>query len=185
MKAIYCLIIVFHLTIALSAQSEKQWGIHIGVPFINEMLVEKRSYVPIQLLATLTRNPFLKRGKHRMAFTLEPQLIWVLYRPAYGNDYEFGLNINLDYSYLVAPKAMIKTCVGTGPHFITAYTNQQARGFIFSDNLSAGFEKQLGTAFALRAMIRFRHISNANLKKPNKGIDTWLIMIGIIKNISS
>ena len=70
--------------------------------------------------------------------------------------------------------------LGSGPHFITADVKRQAKGFIFSDNAALGFMKSLEKkALFLNFQMRWRHISNAGLKDPNGGVDSWNVLIGI------
>ncbi|HUR30281.1 MAG TPA: acyloxyacyl hydrolase, partial [Saprospiraceae bacterium] len=70
------------------------------------------------------------------------------------------------------------------PHYINTVTERQAQGFIFSDNLTFGLRKQLPSRknnYELNIQYRFRHISNAGLSYPNKGINNGFLILGITK----
>ena len=72
--------------------------------------------------------------------------------------------------------------LGSGPHFITAEVSRQANGFIFSDNLALGsFVKLSEKDLFLNLQFKIRHLSNAELKNPNAGINTWNVMVGLSK----
>ncbi len=73
--------------------------------------------------------------------------------------------------------------IGAGPHFITDSPRRQAKGFIFSTYLDFGFTVKLvnKTYFDLRP--GFRHISNANTKFPNMGINTFTLSAGMMVEI--
>ena len=99
-------------------------------------------------------------------------------------DFESGINIGLKYSLPINPILSISFAGGVGPHFITAETERQAAGFIFSDNIEAGiYIKPPDHDWKFHFTGRFRHISNAGLKRPNGGINNGFILIGVAKSI--
>ncbi|MCH7513919.1 MAG: acyloxyacyl hydrolase [Bacteroidetes bacterium] len=75
----------------------------------------------------------------------------------------------------------------TGPHYISADFPNGENGiwqcgkFIFSDNLVLGLSRHF-TDFQVNIETRLRHMSNASLKVPNKGINNviFLVVIGKI-----
>ncbi len=168
---------------AALCQRQKEWGIHITIPVFNEKLNEGRKYLPFQLSGNLAFKPFLTKGKSRLTTYLEPQLVWVTYSPAYENDFEIGMNAGLLYQFDLNEKIALSTSASSGPHYISAESSQQAGGFIFSDNFTLGIKYEIHSGTYFGTSGRFRHISNANLKKPNKGIDTWFMMVGIHKTL--
>ncbi len=92
-------------------------------------------------------------------------------------DIEFGVNVGLRYDYKIFKRQFIYCAVGTGPHYISLKTKMQARGFIFSDNFVFGTYRQL-EKIKLNLQVRYRHMSNASLMHPNKGIDNFFILAG-------
>ncbi|HEU0112458.1 MAG TPA: acyloxyacyl hydrolase [Flavisolibacter sp.] len=122
-----------------------------------------------------------KKRKEFVAFYLEPQFNLVAtIRPV---DIEFGSNIGIRYYQQLSPGFYLYQMLGSGPHFITADLPRQAKGFIFSDNLGIGFFKLVDDKRSLFLNFRFfvRHISNASLKQPNKGVNTLNLMAGLSK----
>jgi hypothetical protein len=163
-------------------QSWKSVGLHLGIPIIHETLTEGRKYKPFQLLFYYNFANLLKGKKNDLFVYLEPQLVWVHFSPKGKKEWEFGANLGLEYRHHLGENSSLSAAIGSGPHYITVETRQQARGFIFSDNFTAGFHRKLGNSgLNLDLKCRFRHISNANLEQPNKGIDSWFVIAGVSK----
>jgi hypothetical protein len=123
--------------------------------------------------------PFNKRPKKNfISWYLEPQFNVV---NAGSTEYEAGINIGLKNTIRLRPELMFYQVLGSGPHMITAELPRQATGYIFSDNFGLGLLKQINKAkpLFLNLQLRYRHISNASLKKPNSGIDNVNIILGI------
>ena len=100
------------------------------------------------------------------------------------NSFEFGLNAGVTYGWDFGPIHAFGG-ISSGPHFVDVETDLQARGFIFSDNFLAGLRSRIGSQWQLDTHVRFRHISNAGLQNPNKGIDNWLLVLGISRIVWS
>lgn len=122
--------------------------------------------------------------KDFVAWYAEPQFNFV--RDSYtpkseiNHDYEFGLNLGIRNYVKINDGFYFYQMLGSGPHFISAKVGRQASGFIFSDNLA------IGTLFRLaqqKVLINVqyvqRHISNANLKSPNGGVNFYNFVIGL------
>lgn len=169
-------------SIKSTAQTERSVGFHLGIPIINEQLPEGRKYKPFQLLFYYNFTNLLKGKKNDLFIYLEPQIVWVHFSPMGKKEWEFGSNLGLEYRLNLSENTALTAAIGSGPHYITVETKQQHRGFIFSDNFTAGFRQKLGdTGLNLDLKCRFRHISNANLAKPNIGIDSWFVIAGLTK----
>ncbi|MBK9016863.1 MAG: acyloxyacyl hydrolase [Saprospiraceae bacterium] len=176
--------ILLFFALKTTAQTSCSAGVHLGIPIIHETLKEGRKYKPYQLLFYYNFANLLKGKKNDLFIYLEPQLVWVHFSPKDKKEWEFGSNLGLEYRLNVSDKTAIIAAIGSGPHFITVETRQQHRGFIFSDNFTAGLHQKLGdsgTNFDLK--FRFRHISNLNFAKPNIGIDSWFVIAGITKEL--
>lgn len=136
--------------------------------------------VAIDLIQKHTSNRF------RYQLFLEPQFNKVLIgslRNPVNNDFEYGLNIGFQHLFTISPRIVINTFISTGPHYISVDTRSQANGFIFSDNFGIGCYFFLYRDFAVNVGFRLRHMSNAQLKMPNSGINTYNFMIGFCKMI--
>jgi hypothetical protein len=97
-------------------------------------------------------------------------------------DYEFGLNGGIRNYIRVNPDLYFYQMLGSGPHYISAVLVKQANGFIFSDNLAIGIYKRINkNSLFLNLQFGIRHISNADLKFPNRGVNSFNILIGLGK----
>jgi len=109
---------------------------------------------------------------------LEPQVNLV--SDNFAVNIEFGCNIGIGRIMKISPADYFYMKLGTGPHYISAHVFNEARGFIFSDNFSTGFYHRLTREnLFLNLQLRLRHISNADLKYPNGGINTINFLIGL------
>ncbi len=172
------------LAIPAQSQSGKSVGVHLGIPFAHEKLSEGRQYKPFQLLFYYNFTNLLKGRRNDLFIYLEPQLVWVHFSPKTKKEVEFGANLGLEYRLNFSEKTAMVAAIGSGPHYVSVETKQQAKGFIFSDNFTLGLRQALGNSGTdLHLRCRFRHISNANLMKPNKGIDSWFVLLGATKAI--
>ncbi len=70
--------------------------------------------------------------------------------------------------------------IGTGPHFISKAPTRQEPGFIFSDNINLGFNFRISNQVYFDLRPGFRHISNAGIENPNKGINTYTLTAGVM-----
>ena len=167
-----------------NAQSNQSIGIHLGIPIVHEHLRDGFDYKPYQLLFYYNFANLLKGKKDDLFIYLEPQLVWVWFDPDRKKEIEFGANLGLKYRLNFNKKTALIGAIGSGPHYITAETPKQVKGFIFSDNFTLGLKQTVGGGDTdLHLRTRFRHISNANLKKPNQGIDSWFLIFGATKRM--
>ena len=120
--------------------------------------------------------PALKDHRGTLSFFLEPQFNYVL-KPA--GDFEFGLGIGFQYAYPVTERISPYILVVTGPHDISVDSITQANGFNFSSAIGAGIYLSLTKNVALNLGYRHRHVSNADIKKPNEGIDSEIGLLGL------
>jgi hypothetical protein len=124
------------------------------------------------------------RKKDFVAWYAEPQfnLVKSSYLPKdeVKHYYEFGLNLGIRNYMKISDGFYFYQMLGSGPHYISAPVKRQASGFIFSDNFALGALLQLPQE---NLMLNFqyvqRHISNANLKAPNGGVNFYNFVIGV------
>ncbi|MBI5915308.1 MAG: acyloxyacyl hydrolase [Bacteroidetes bacterium] len=177
--------LLLFLSIKTTAQTARSVGIHLGIPIIHETLKEGRKYKPYQLLFYYNFTNLLKGKKNDLFIYLEPQLVWVHFSPKGKKEWEFGSNLGFEYRLNVSENTALTAAIGSGPHYITVETKQQHRGFIFSDNFTAGLHQKLGgNGLNLDLKCRFRHISNLIFGEPNLGIDSWFVIAGFSKDIA-
>ena len=164
---------------------QKSLGLQIGVPHWSTTLPEGRTYLPYQLMGYWNFYNILPKKKHNLWIYLEPQWVLVNYDPKDDFDLEFGANLGLKFEWALTKRSLLTAAIGSGPHVITVETTDQARGFIFSDNMEVGWRQLFpNTPWEVHLKWRWRHISNANLQKPNDGIDTFIIVLGVVKRLS-
>lgn len=94
--------------------------------------------------------------------------------------YEYGINFGvLMRKRLYQEKVSYYVGLSLGPHYVSGAPTRQVPGFIFSDNFFIGLSAQLFDKVYLDVRPCFRHISNANLEKPNKGINSLILNGGL------
>lgn len=101
--------------------------------------------------------------------------------PQRSGGYEYGLNAGLLIrGKIINNRINPYVFISTGPHAISGAPDRQAPGFIFSDNFFSGTSIRLNENLSLDLRYGFRHISNAGLKDPNGGINTFVVSMGIV-----
>jgi len=149
---------------------------------VAEKLPEGRSYKPRLLLGYWSVADLFRRKPSRLLVYIEPQLVYVPFDDGTAPAFEFGVNAGLEFQKPVGARGFLTAAIGSGPHYITVETDLQHKGYIFSDNFEVGWRQSLGASpWRLALKCRFRHISNANLMKPNKGIDNWFVILGLTR----
>ncbi len=157
--------------------TDSSWS--LALSFIGEDLPEGVTYYPHMVLARHYLCDF-SPGQHGFLIYGEPQLVAATLGGNARTEVEGGINLGIEYQLRFLKTWYLQAAIGTGPHYISVETDLQAKGFIFSDNFEIGLIKnlpQLATQLHLRT--RFRHISNAGLKSPNLGIDSFFVVLGI------
>jgi len=120
---------------------------------------------------------FTRLQEHRgmLSFALEPKI-----NPVFNpdTDVEIGISFGLKYRYPISETWSVYVLGSVGPHLITVQTIDQANGLVFFDTVGGGFSFFLTKKSALNLEYRFRHVSNADIKEPNYGIDSHIVAIG-------
>lgn len=133
---------------------------------------------------------FVNRPKFGLEVLVQPQYNIAKFRyvdqlPRISQGYEYGLNVGLSYKrYFFHNRFSCFASIGFGPHFVSAAPERQTPGFLFSDNVSIGMTARLDKHFYFELKPTFRHISNANIIKPNRGINNFIINAGIFYYIN-
>ncbi len=189
-SAVKMLIIFVLALISFHAKSQEtpkhffsEKGFKIGVSAYSITLPEGQNYKPLLLIGNFGWELTKKEKKGKWWIMFEPQINPV-FLDSKLKELEFGVNVAFRYKYKIGENSFFYSQLGSGPHFITIATDRQAHGFIFSDNLALGFSNKILGNWMLDTEFRIRHISNANVMKPNRGMNNLFIMIGLTKKIN-
>ncbi len=109
-------------------------------------------------------------------FILEPFINTVI-NPNYN--IEAGCAILLKYSYPLTEKIYPYAIGGGGGAYITQHTREEATQWGFTPQLGTGVLYFFKKDTALSVEYRYRHLSNANIKEPNTGINVDMFLVGI------
>jgi hypothetical protein len=167
---------------------EKGFLLGAGYGLDNYNLPEGK-YIPVFFMGhfgmDLMKKKKIKKDNAIFTMYFEPQVnpVFIRTKESTKSELEFGINMGFKHMYPLHKNIYSYILIGSGPHFFTATTSRQARGFIFSDNFGAGFYFFAGKKIAINLGFRLRHMSNANTRMPNHGINTYNYLIGISKII--
>lgn len=176
------------MTIGLYAQSGDKpiWiGAGYSYPIYAELLPENVEYKAHLTRLYASYAPFYHNFWRRLSFYAEPQFAQVRLTTPDGeisesNETDAGLNLGVRFDWLTLEKIWGYVFIGAGPHYMSTETALQADGFIFSDNIGAGFFIPIpNTKLDIGIEGRFRHMSNAGLDRPNGGVDNVFLGIGV------
>jgi len=142
--------------------------------------ISEGAYEPVLLIARLEHDlkgqlPFLAAQRGTLSLYLEPQINPVVSPEA---DWEIGIGLGLKYRYPLSNRIAISVMGSIGPHYVSVVSKDQANGFIFSDTIGGGLSWFLTEKAALSVEYRFRHLSNASIRKPNGGINNHIGTVG-------
>ena len=121
--------------------------------------------------------PAARRTDGLFTLYVEPQVNAVT-KP--DHDLEFGFSIGLQYMHPVTDRWFVHACAASGVLYITVETSDQSRKWNFSSQAGAGGYYFFRKETALNVGYRFRHVSNADLREPNRGIDSHFLVAGIV-----
>lgn len=94
---------------------------------------------------------------------------------------EFGLSCGFQYNIgLLADRSRIYFGLQSGPHFISDSHPRQAEGFIFASSLYVGKSLRISDVLFFNLRFGTRHMSNAGIEEPNRGINTFFILAGCV-----
>lgn len=171
-------ILTFLIFQKLSAQGRfKTSGGEIGY---SNTFSDNTDYKMILMMADFSwsfkKNP---RKKDFVGWYVDPQFNWVKATNTKGIDVECGVNLGIRNYVRINDRFLLYQMLGSGPHYYTADLDRQAPGFIFSDNLAIGSFINLKGNLFLNLQFGIRHISNANLDLPNRGVNSIVFMAGL------
>ena len=137
--------------------------------------------VPLLLQFSIDINPIAEKLHIKSKITdlellIEP-LANVVVRP--GANAEIGCSFPLRYSVRLSSWFSPYVEVGLGFLYTTQHVHEQGSQFNFTTQLGIGTQFTLSDHYALTAGYRFRHMSNAGLSTPNRGVDFHFGVIGL------
>lgn len=161
-----------------------QWLQEVGVTagYVDASLKRKDDLqsVPLGLRFGFDLRPFTKK------FGLEPKgLLELMYEPfispifSPASNVEFGVPVSLKYGFPITEKFYPYIQVGIGPYYTTLHTREQSTQFNLISQGGGGVMFFFREHWALSADYRWRHVSNAGIKKPNAGIDAHEYTLGL------
>lgn len=104
--------------------------------------------------------------------------------PQLTRGYEWGINGGFMFRWKFMQDVLnLYLLISTGPHYVSHTPERQSTGYIFSDNFFAGIQFQLTNGWYIDFRPGFRHISNANLQKPNGGVNSVIYNLGIVHQL--
>jgi len=92
---------------------------------------------------------------------------------------EAGCAIFLKYSYPLTQKIYAYALGGGGVGYISQHTREQSTQWGFTPQIGTGLTYFFREDTALNLEYRYRHFSNADIEKPNDGINVNMFLIGI------
>lgn len=155
----------------------KEFGVYSG--FQRGSLKEKDDYelVPAMLHFGFDLRPFFKnKSEFVFEFLMEPFLNTVI-SPDYN--IEIGNNFMLKFALPLNKRLYPYVEGGLGLAYLTQHTREQSTQFNFTNQAGLGITYLLRRNLALSLGYRFRHLSNASVARPNGGIDTDSVILGL------
>lgn len=118
----------------------------------------------------------IKSNKTDLELLIEPFANFIA-RPSANA--EIGCSFPLRYSVKLASWIAPYVEFGLGFIYTTQHVHEQGSQFNFTTQLGIGTKFFLSDHYALSAGYRFRHMSNAGLDSPNRGVDFHFGVIGL------
>lgn len=116
------------------------------------------------------------RQQGNLRFLLEPYLNTIV---SPNSNVEIGNNFILKYSYPIYKRIYLYFEGGLGMLYTSQHTYEQSTQFNFSEQAGGGISYLFSKNKAISFGYRYRHLSNADIKEPNRGIDMDYFLCGI------
>lgn len=164
---------------------------------------KEKALVGIEFLTGLGKGKLQRRGDYEFVplivdfdFNLKPAakkigfnpsgLLQFQLEPFISGVYEPGANIEVGNGFILKFGILPETSklqpyikFGPGIMYMTQHTNEQSTQFNFFEYAGAGLHYFFNKNQAFTLEGRWRHLSNASMDYPNRGIDTFFILAGI------
>ncbi|NHM00985.1 acyloxyacyl hydrolase [Flavobacterium difficile] len=192
--------IIFNLFFSISISAQEilpkfKWlrsGIVVGIASQNNLIKQEWDYTyETQIFKFSNHFNWSKKRKHSWEILVEPsyyrsnhQMInyWFISHTVPNGDAlrakymqpktinEYALNAGIIYRRFLNVQASVFATLNSGPMYIDTDTERLKKGFAFSDVISIGYNYKW-KKISFDAKFMFRHASNANLQKPNYGLN--------------
>ncbi len=203
---IYFVLIFVLLNVLFVKAQEKKWyqptriGFMYGYGNQGGLFLDDKDYSYTSNLFKIQLFYPLRQGKYSIDLEIQPtvgfskhQLLNFYFIQPNEPDYlakraeftksklitEYIMNANLIVSHKITNTVGIYIFLGVGPMSISKRTERLAKGFAFADNIGLGFSKKLISKLNFDFRGSLRHLSNAELKHPNSGINIATIEFGV------
>ena len=178
------LVVCAHPVFADEAEAKKCLkGIEVLTGFGSAKLRDKATYHPITFYLDLDFD--LKPQLEKINFNPPVMFDFVL-EPFASYSYQPDNNAEIGNNFLVKIGFVPETWKlqpyfkgGVGFIYITQHTREQGTQFNFNEYAGLGLHYFLNKRTAITAEYRYRHLSNASIKSPNRGIDTNYGIVGV------
>jgi len=159
----------------------KELGLFFG--YASGDLIDKDDYelVPAILRLGFDLEPFLNKFHIDLPGITEIELepfVNTVVNP--DSNVEAGFNLLFKYAYPLTERIYPYLEGGAGFLYMSQHTLEQATQYNFIPQAGAGLTLFLQKdKLALSAGYRYRHLSNASIKHPNKGINVDMVLVGM------
>jgi len=92
---------------------------------------------------------------------------------------EVGCSFLLKYSDHITSRIAPYIEGGFGIIYTTQHTREQSTQYNFLSQVGVGLQFFLNEKYALTGGYRYRHMSNAGIDSPNRGIDHHFVLLGV------
>ncbi len=92
---------------------------------------------------------------------------------------EFGVSFLAQVKRELTPRFSLFGIGGVGIIYTTQHTHEEGSQYLFTPQVGCGAQIALAGRISLIFEYRFRHMSNAGLESPNRGINTHQGLVGI------
>ncbi len=144
-------------------------------------LKDKQDYKVVPFCVSLNFNyrslfKNAEKIKGDVIFSLEP-FINTVYSP--DANIEAGMNLLVRYVFPSKSKLRFYIKGGFGAVYMTQHTKEQSTQYNFLSQVGPGVSYFLNKHTSIDFEYRFRHLSNADIKEPNAGINANVFLCGI------
>lgn len=187
-NSLFIILLVVGLFVASSVWAEKTTskcleGVEFFTGFAEGKLSEKEDYQLTPFMIAFDFNLKLLTQKinfnpaQLLQFQIEP---FISFASSPDTNMETGAAFLFKIGILPqSAKFQPYIKAGLGMVYMTQHTREQSTQFNFTEQVGVGAHYFFGknTAFTLEGC--YRHLSNASMKRPNRGIETYYVLTGI------